>query len=97
MALIMNSRSELLAIIRVRRHLIREGKCYKNVVLCMRTIAKLDGWLKAYPHATDRQVRNFARRHFEQFKFLIPSSTHPSHLAMEENLTKLISQSHARA
>jgi hypothetical protein len=93
----MNSRSQLLAIIRVRRHLIREGKSYKNVVLCMRTIAKLEAWLKAYPHATDRQVRNFARRHFEQFKFLLPSSSHPSHLAMEEKFFKLTTQDHARA
>ena len=77
-------RALILSIIRMREYLLKEGKGGKNVMLCHQYLRKTKAWLSAYPRATERQVRNYAKRHLQQLLYLTPSSTNPAHLSIIE-------------
>ena len=82
-------RAVLLSIIRMREYLIKEGKSGKNAVRCHQYIRKTKAWLSAYPRATERQIRGYAKRHLQQLLYLTPSSTNPAHLSIIEKLESL--------
>jgi hypothetical protein len=52
---------------------------------------QLDAWLQAFPHATDAQVQNWARRNADEIGYLIPSSKHPAHIAQMQTFKSIIS------
>lgn len=83
-------RNELMKIIRMRRHLIKIGKSGKNICTCMRHIAKVEPWLNAYPYASDANLRRFARKHEDSFRYLMPSGTNPAHTKISETFQNLI-------
>jgi len=85
-----STRDLLLKIIRIRRHLIRAGVSYKNVVRCQQYINKLESWLQAYPKATERQVLKWARGHSEKILFLAPSGAHPAHQSLIEKINQTL-------
>jgi hypothetical protein len=84
-------REKILKILRCRRHLIQQGKSYKNTMLCHKYMRQLDAWLQAFPHATDAQVQNWARSNADEIGYLIPSSKHPAHIAQMQTFKSIIS------
>lgn len=79
------TRNILLKILRVRAHLLRQKMGSKHPAKCARLMRPLQAWLQAYPHATDRQVRKWARQHIDAWYYLCPSGT-PSTDALQKQL-----------
>lgn len=83
-------RAFLLKIIKMRRHMLNNGLSQKNFCMCMRHIAKVEPWLKAYPHASNQNVQRFARRHMDSFLYILPGRNHPAHNSLLEQFQTLI-------
>jgi len=83
-------REQLMKIVRQRRYLINTGKSKKNICMCMRHIAKVEPWLKAFPHATDENVRRFAQKHRDSFEYLLPHGLNPAHTALSQTLNQIV-------
>jgi len=83
-------REMILKIISMRKHLIRTGQSYKNVVRCQQYINKLERWLEAYPKATERQVKKWAQGHADKILFLAPSGAHPAHQSLLNKINEIL-------
>lgn len=86
----MEARRYLYKVIRLRRKLIAIGASKLNTALCLMLISDLERWLKFYPAASEAQVRNFLRRHYDEVLFLLPGGENRAGRALMNQLDQLI-------
>lgn len=70
-----STRHILLKILRVRARLLKQRVGEKDPTKCSQLMRPLSAWLNAYPHATEAQVRRWAREHIDAWYYLCPGGS----------------------
>lgn len=77
-------------VINVRQHLMRTGLSQRNEILSSVAIRLLEGWLNAYPHATDVQVAAHIRRNYGTLQAIMPGGASANAAEFQNQLNYII-------
>lgn len=84
------ARSFLMKVIKIRKHIIREGKSRKNEMRMHKLIQELTAWVYAWPNASEAQVINYIRNKEQEIIELIPGEGCQARKALMDELFDLL-------
>ena len=61
-------------VLRLRKYLIREGRCKRNVMKLLRLSGKIEQYLQFYPKASEASMKKWMRKHQAEILELIPGN-----------------------
>ena len=64
----------LISVVRIRKHLLKNGKSFKNEMKCHSLIEKFENHLACYPKISDRKLKHYMAKHLDDIIFLLPKN-----------------------
>jgi hypothetical protein len=61
-------------VLRIRKRLVHDGKCKKNVTRLLHLSTKIEQYLQFYPKASEAAMRKWMRKHEAEILELIPGN-----------------------
>lgn len=84
------ARAYIRKLVRMRKHLNKQGLSGKNVMATERAMRALINWLEFFPNASDAQVRRFIERHLNEVELIMPGENSRSFESLNQQLISLI-------
>lgn len=86
----MKHRDFILKVIRIRRRLIQSGDSKLNLAFCTRAMNDIERWIKFYPKATEKQLRNYFIYHSTTIGYLMPGANCKAHAKLSNQYAELL-------
>jgi hypothetical protein len=77
----------LVKVLRVRKHLLKTGKSFKNAMKCYSLIEQFENHLKCFPNISETAIEKYIAKHQDDILFLIPAN--PTGDSLKKQLIKL--------
>lgn len=84
------AKAYLQKVVRMRRQLIKSGLSQRSVLQMSEALKPIEGWLKAYPQASDQAAAKVIRSNYSRIRNLIPGVGCPAHNKLIQELDSFI-------
>ena len=77
-------------VVRMRRRLIKSGQSQRSILQISEALKPIEGWLEAYPQASDQAAAKVIRSNYSRIRILIPGAGCTAHNKLIQELDSFI-------